>query len=262
MNTVDNLFSISSDARKVLFGLVCVVAIGWIYLLAGAGVGMDQVHMGGGEMTLMRPAWTPGHAALVFVMWAIMMVAIMLPSAAPTILQVAGLAHRRPGRARGVPRALFFTAGYLMVWTGFSFAATLLQWALDSAHLLSETMAIRSGVFAGLLVIAVALYQLTPLKQTSLRRCRASVGCLAEDQRGDVRGIVWQGMRYGVSCLGCCSGLMCLAFVGGLMNVAWMVIIALWVLAEKTLPWGSRMARLTAAGLVAWGSISLAIAAF
>ncbi|MGA8657767.1 MAG: DUF2182 domain-containing protein [Chthoniobacterales bacterium] len=122
-------------------------------------------------------------------------------------------AHKRPEGVGGISTALFFAAGYLMVWTGFSFAATLLQWALDSAHLLSETMAIRSRVVAGALVILVGLYQLTPLKQTFLRRCRSSVRCLAEDQYQSAWAIVRQGMQHDVSCLGCCSGLMCLSFV-------------------------------------------------
>ena len=259
-----NSFDMSQggDAGKVLFGLVCVVAIAWIYLLAGAGVEMEQMGMGGGKMMLMSPAWRPSYAALVFAMWAIMMVAMMLPSAAPAILKAVSLAHERPEGVGGIPTALFFAAGYLMVWTGFSFAATLLQWALDSAHLLSETMAIRSRVVAGVLVILVGLYQLTPLKQTFLRRCRSSVRCLAEDQHQSAWAIVRQGMQHGVSCLGCCSGLMCLSFVGGLMNTLWMAVVALWVLAEKTLPWGSCTARLTGAVLVAWGSVSLAIAVF
>jgi predicted metal-binding membrane protein len=136
--------------------------------------------------------------------------AMMLPSAAPAILKAVSLAHKRPEGVGGIPTALFFAAGYLMVWTGFSFAATLLQWALDSAHLLSETIAIRSRVVAGVLVILVGLYQLTPLKQTFLRRCRLSVRCLAEDQHQSARAIVRQGMQHGVSCLGCCSGLMAL----------------------------------------------------
>ena len=84
-----NSFDMSQggDAGKVLFGLVCVVAIAWIYLLAGAGVEMEQMGMGGGKMMLMSPAWRPSYAALVFAMRAIMMVALMLPSAAPAILK-------------------------------------------------------------------------------------------------------------------------------------------------------------------------------
>ena len=147
-----------------------------------------------------------------------------------------------------------------MVWTGFSFAATFLQWILDSRNLLSETMAIRDGVIAALLVLAVGLFQLTPLKRTCLRRCRSPMRSLSEDQLRSV-GAIWRlGLRDGVSCLGCCWALMCLLFVGGLMNSFWMVAIAFWVFAEKILPWGDRASFLGAAGLVAWGGASLAIA--
>lgn len=92
------------------------------------------------------------------------MVAMMLPSSAPAILKAVSLAHKRPEGVGGIPTTLFFAAGYLIVWTGFSFAATLLHWALDSAHLLSETMAIRSRVVAGVLVILVGPYQLNPVE--------------------------------------------------------------------------------------------------
>jgi predicted metal-binding membrane protein len=248
------------DAGSVLFGLVCLVAIAWIYLLAGAGVGMEQMDMGGGSLMLMQPEWTSTYAALVFFMWAVMMVAMMLPGAAPTILQVIGRRNERPAGMGGVMAAAYFTAGYLMIWIGFSVAATFLQWALSAADLLSETMAIRDSVIGALLVLAVGLFQLTPLKRTCLRHCRLPVQCRSEDQPRGARAIWRLGLREGVSCLGCCWALMCLLFVGGLMNPFWMVAIALWVFVEKILPQDDRVSFLGAAGLVAWGGASLAIA--
>jgi predicted metal-binding membrane protein len=179
------------DAGSVLFGLVCLVAIAWIYLLAGAGVGMEQMDMGGGSLMLMQPEWTSTYAALVFFMWAIMMVAMMLPSAAPAILQVIGRPNERPEGMGGVMAAVYFTAGYLMIWIGFSVAATFLQWALSAADLLSETMAIRDSVIAALLVLAVGLFQLTPLKRTCLRHWRLPVWWRSEDQPRNRRAI-WQ----------------------------------------------------------------------
>jgi len=131
-------------------------------------------------------------------MWSVMMVAMMLPSAAPAIVQVVGRSRRRAGGSSGMLRALFFVAGYLLVWSAFGAAATLLQWALDSAQLLSATMAIRSGVAAGAVVVAAGVYQLTPLKHASLGRCRASAGCFAEDQRESAGMMARQGLRYGV----------------------------------------------------------------
>ena len=131
------------DAGSVLFGLVCLVAVAWMYLLAGAGLGMEQMDMDGGSRMLMQPEWTSTYAALVFFMWAIMMVAMMLPSAAPAILQVIDRPNETLGIG-GIRAALHFTAGYLMIWIGFSVVATFLQWALSTAGLLSEeAMAIR-----------------------------------------------------------------------------------------------------------------------
>ncbi len=248
------------DAGKVLFGLVCVVVLAWSYLLVGAGIGMEQMDMGGGKIMLMSPAWSLSYAVLVLAMWIIMMMAMMLPSAAPAILRKIRLSHKRPNGIGSIPTALFFTAGYLTVWTGFSFSATFLQWALDCAHLLSEKMAIRNPVAARSFVIAAGLYQLTPLKQTRLRRCHSSGSCLAENRHQRTGTIVRQGMRYGVSCLGCCSVLMCLLFVGGLMNFWWMAVLTLFVLAEKMLQRDSRVTHLTGAGLIVWGSVLITVA--
>jgi predicted metal-binding membrane protein len=215
------------DQIAVLVVLIAIIAASWVYLLLGAGIEMDKMDMGGGQVMLMTPEWTPGHAALVLLMWAVMMAAMMLPGAAPAIVQIAGLAERSAERAYRIPTTLFFVIGYLMVWTGFSFAATFLQWILDSRNLLSETMAIRDGLVAALLVLAVGLFQSTPLKRTFLRRCRSPVRSLSEDQPRSA-GAMWRlGLRDGVSCLGCCWALMCLLFVGGLMNPFWMVAIAL-----------------------------------
>jgi predicted metal-binding membrane protein len=147
-----------------------------------------------------------------------------------------------------------------MVWVGFSVAATLLQWRLDSAGILFETMAIGSAVAAGLLLVTVGLYQLTPLKQACLHRCRACADRLPANAPQDAGGMVGRGLRYGISCLGCCGGLMGLMFVGGVMNVFWMAAIALGVLAEKLLLWGGGLARLAGAGPIVAGSIALAVA--
>jgi predicted metal-binding membrane protein len=248
------------ERTAVLVGLAALIATSWIYLLLGAGIEMDKMDMGGGAIMLMAPAWTSGHAALVLLMWAVMMTAMMLPGAAPAILRTVGVAHERADGTGGVVAALLFTAGYLTIWVGFSVAATLLQWGLDSAGFLSETMAIGGPAAAGALVVAVGLYQLTPLKQACLRHCRACADCSPENATEGTGGMVERGLRYGVSCLGCCGALMGLLFVGGVMNMVWMVAIAIGVLAEKLLPRGGGAARLAGAGLIAWGGIALAVA--
>jgi predicted metal-binding membrane protein len=210
--------------------------------------------MGGGKVMLMPPpSWSVGYAAITFAMWSIMMVAMMIPSAAPVIVRVAS-------GAQGFSAAALFTLGYLIVWTIFSAVATTAQWAFDSAHVLSDAMAIRSEVTAGLIVVAAGLYQLSPLKRNCLRRCCSSKTLLGDDRTTSPSAAMRQGISYGVSCLGCCWALMCLLFVVGVMNIFWIAAIAVLVLAEKTLPWGLRLARITAVGLIGWGSVALATA--
>ena len=237
--------------KPVLVGIACIVSASWIYLLSGAG--MPTMDMGGGNVMLMPPpSWSIGYAAVVFAMWSIMMVAMMLPTAAPTIIRIAS-------GAEGVSSGTFFTAGYLIVWIGFSAAATMAQWAFDSAHLLSDSMAIRSEVAASLIVVGAGLYQLSPAKRTCLRRCCSSNN-LPNEQTQSSSAAARAGLTYGVSCLGCCWALMCLLFVVGVMNIFWIAAITVCVLAEKTLPRGLLVARVTAVGLIGWGSFALAAA--
>ena len=109
-------------------------------------------------------------------------------------------------------------------------------------------------------MIAAGFYQLSPVKRSCLRRCCSSKNLLGDDQIRSPSVAVRAGLNYGVSCLGCCWALMCLLFVVGVMNILWIAVIAVWVLAEKSLPWGLRIARVTAIGLIGWGSVVLASA--
>jgi predicted metal-binding membrane protein len=240
------------DRTLVLTSLGAVIVLAWAYLLIGAGIKMDEMDMGSGQVMLMAPPWTPGYAVLIFFMWAIMMVAMMLPSAAPTILLVSALAQDRIA-----PVAVPFALGYVLVWIGFSLAATALQFGLDCAGILSETMAASSAAIAGIVLIVAGAYQWTPLKQACLRHCRSPLAFLLRHWRKGAWGAVTSGIRHGLFCLGCCWMLMGLLFVGGLMNLLWIAALAFLVLIEKTFPWGGRMSRVTGAALVAWGVLTL-----
>ena len=169
-----------------------------------------------------------GEPQLALGMWLAMMAAMMLPGAVPAAL-----------RAR---RKLPFLAGYFAIWAAFGLAAALLEFALESRHLLSENMGLRSGVAAGLALVAIGLYQLTPWKYACLRLCRST----------EVRPV-----RYGLACLGASWALMGILFVVGLMNLFWIAAVALWIAAEKALPWGGALAAAAGAGLIGWGTVSL-----
>lgn len=252
------LVPLRHDRAVVLGSLVVVIALAWTYLLLGAGIPMEMMDMGGGQVMAMPPEWTFGYAVVVFVMWAVMMVAMMLPSAAPVTLLVASIARKRAdaGAAAGVSTALF-VLGYLVVWLVFAIAGTALQLVFDEAGLLSETMAFGNTVLAGGVLVAAGVYQWTPLKEACLRHCRSPLEFLMFHWREGTLGSLTAGVRHGVFCLGCCWMLMALLFVGGIMNLLWIGAIALLVLVEKTLPWGGRMSRVTGALLVAWGIITL-----
>jgi len=152
---------------------------------------------------------------------------------------------------------MLFALGYLLVWCGFSLAATLLQWGFDNAGLLSEKMAFANAVLTSTVLIAAGVYQWTPLKDACLRHCRSPSEFLFRHLRLGLLGAVGTGVRHGLFCLGCCWMLMALLFVGGLMSLAWVGAIALFVLVEKTMPWGDRMSRFSGVLLILWGVANL-----
>jgi predicted metal-binding membrane protein len=231
------------DRAVALVALTAVTALAWLYTIAGAGTAMPSM-----PMMMIPMAWTPAHAALMLVMWAVMMMAMMLPSAAPMILLFATVTRKNgnnPGRATAV-----FGFGYILVWAGFSIAATAAQWGLEQAALLSPAMASTSATLAGSLLIATGVYQFTPLKEACLRSCRSPIEFLSAHWR---QGPLVMGLRHGVYCLGCCWALMLTLFVGGVMNLAWIAGLALFVLAEKVAPAGNWLGRIAGVALIAWG---------
>ncbi len=217
---------------------------------------MEAMDMGGGQMMPMAANWSLGYGALVFIMWSVMMVAMMLPSAAPITLLIATVAGRQSGaNSRGL--TALFVAGYLAVWVGFSTVATALQWALDQARLLSPTMAVNNKSFAAGMLIAVGLYQWTPWKTACLRHCRSPLDFILFHWRSSASGAFLSGAEHGLYCLGCCWMLMALLFVGGVMSIFWIGALALLVLVEKTMPWGEWVSRLVGVALTLWGIGSL-----
>jgi predicted metal-binding membrane protein len=255
------LSALRHDRAVVLGSLGVVIVLAWVYLALGAGIDMATMDMGGGRTMVMLPAWSPAYGFVVFLMWAVMMVAMMLPSAAPVTLLVAGIAKKRreTGTAAGAGAAPF-VIGYLAVWLAFAAVATLLQWGLDEAALLSDTMALGNTLVAGAVLVAAGIYQWTPLKEACLRHCRSPLDFLLFHWREGAVGALVSGLRHGTFCLGCCWMLMALLFVGGIMNLAWIAGIALLVLIEKTLPLGGRMGRAAGVVLVLCGAVTLAMA--
>jgi predicted metal-binding membrane protein len=191
-------------------------------------------------------------------MWAAMMIGMMLPTAAPMTLVYGAVARRSREQGSPLPSTSVFVAGYVAVWSLFSVVAALVQRSLDHASLLSSTMASNNFRLGGALVLAAGIYQLTPLKQSCLRNCRSPVEFLsAHWHGGGTVGALRLGARHGVYCLGCCWVLMGLLFVVGVMNLAWVAVIAAFVLVEKTVPFGRLSGRLAGIGLTGLGLAGL-----
>src|ERR687894_1292234 len=187
----------------------------------------------------MRPVpWTAAHFAMMLGMWAVMMVGMMLPAAAPMVLFFAAFARRSREQGHRVAPVGTFVAGYLAVWSAFALLATSLQWGLDRAALLSPHMAAVSPVLGGAILIAAGLYQWTPLKDACLGLCRSPVAFVMGHWRPGTAGAFRMGVEHGALCVGCCWALMALLFVGGVMNLLWVAAITAAVLAEKLAPRG------------------------
>jgi predicted metal-binding membrane protein len=212
----------------------------------------------GAQMVIMprMTSWQTVDLALVLAMWAIMMLAMMLPSAAPMILTFAALDRARH-QARPRSRLFAFVAGYVAVWSGFGVLATLLQWSLLEARLISPMMRSSSPWLGAGLLVAAGLYQLTPVKSACLTRCRSPLEFLTSEWRDQHLGALLMGLRHGLFCLGCCGPAMLLLFVLGVMNVLWIATLAVFVLVEKLLPVGDRVRTATGIVLLGWGTAVL-----
>ena len=152
----------------VTLSLVLVTGICWLYLWQMA-VSMGEFSGHSENMMPMIYAWTLIDFFLMFLMWAVMMVGMMVPSAAPMILAYESIGRQQPQYRH----TLSFSLGYVTMWTSFSLVATLLQWGLESAALLSPMLVNQSPWFGALILVAAGLYQFSPLKNRCLTQCRS-----------------------------------------------------------------------------------------
>ncbi len=164
--------------------------------------------------------------------WIVMMAAMMLPAVSPTVAL-----HARMTRQRGPARPAAFVSGYLVVWGAAGVAAYGI-FALGR-HALGPDLAWNSGGrwLAGGLLAAAAVYELTPLKDACLGKCRSPLGFLMGAWRDGVRGAAEMGAKHGAWCLGCCWALMVALFALGVMSLIWMAVVATLITVEKVLPW-------------------------
>ena len=248
---------LSREQLVMLAGLAGITALAWLYLIYDASR-MASMPMDAGGMAAMNghsggALLDPVSIGLTFVMWSVMMVAMMLPSASPAILMYSTLARKRKEAGTAIAPAWQFTLGYLAIWTAFSAVATVLQVGLQEAALLSEMMVSTSVWLSGILFVIAGIYQWLPIKDACLQKCRAPLQFFMFHWRSGKAGALRMGADHGAFCLGCCWALMLLLFVAGVMNLVWVALIAVFVLIEKLAPTGALVGRLTGLAMIAVG---------
>jgi predicted metal-binding membrane protein len=245
------LVILKRDRAIVVLGLAGTVALAWAYLIY---MDWGMRHMDVGMKMVIMPAmqyWNAWDLVLVFLMWTIMMVAMMVPAASPVILLFAEINRRRHQQAGALIRTAQFLVGYLTAWTGFSVLATLAQWGLLTAALVSPMMESTSKLLGVGLLLVAGLFQFSHLKYACLAHCRSPMGFLATEWRPGAWGAFRMGLKHGGYCLGCCWALMGLLFAFGVMNLLWVAGLTAFVLLEKITAnqWVSRLSGLL---FIAW----------
>lgn len=248
--------TLKHDRTIVLGALLGIAALAWFYMIREAHnmsrTGVCEclgMAMSGPDV---KP-WSTAEITPLFLMWAEMMVAMMIPSAAPMILTFAMVNRKRRGQERPFVPTSLFLSGYLIVWCVFSLGAALAQWALHGAALLSPMMESNSPLLGSALLISAGIFQWTPFKHACMNHCRSPLQFLLSDWREGRMGAFWMGIKHGAYCTGCCWLLMALLFVAGVMNMLWVAAITILVLLEKIAPPGWRLGNFIGVIFVAWG---------
>ncbi len=247
--------AVKRDRMVVLAAMGILIVLAWAYTVR---VALQSAPMSGAmAMPNMMP-WTAGDFGYMLVMWAVMMVAMMLPSVTPVILLFALVQRKRESAGRPYAPTAAFVSGYLLVWAGFSLLATTANWGLHTGGALSAMMGRVAPATGGVLLVAAGIFQWTRLKHACLDHCRSPIGFLMQHWREGTLGATVMGLHHGAYCLGCCWLLMVLLFVLGVMNLPWVAVLTVVVLAEKILPRGEILSRGLGALLVLWGGWLLA----
>ena len=250
-------------ARPKLVAVACVIALtalGWLYLA------LVTVPMDGVIAALCRPTfgagetWTASDFGLVAAMWAAMVLAMMLPSAAPMILTYAEIADTAARKGERIVSPFVIAAGYSVVWLGFALLATVAQLLFTRAALLDTGMASASALFSGAIFIGAGLYQFSALKHACLTQCRQPFPFFFAHWETTPRGVFRLGVKQGLFCLGCCWAMMVVMFAVGTMNVIWMAALAVVMTVEKITS-GNRLTYGLGAALIAIG-VAFVLVAF
>ena len=251
----------SRDHCIVYAGMFVVCLLGWGYMayMAWAMHNMDIVDMWMPPRAGTR-AWLPYDFYMLFMMWTLMMIAMMTPSVLPMVSMYVTVKKSKKTRGQAYAPTFIFLLGYLLAWTLFSVVISIAQYPLHTSGLLNPMMDSRSYLLSGAILLLAGVYQWTPWKDACLEQCRSPLHYLMTRWREGYVGAMRMGLHHGIYCIGCCWALMVVMFAVGVMNVLWMIAIAFFVLAEKISPVSAKYLRMISGlVLVVWGSYWLSL---
>ena len=226
----------------IIISVCTLIYLSWHYMLYDMTMNMDPV-----------ASWSATDVFMLFIMWAIMMAGMMLPSAIPVILLVDKLNLQRISSNQTYTPTIIFTFGYLIIWCIYSVVITLLQYFLHHLGLLTAMMDSANITFSASILIIAGIYQFSSFKQNCLKLCRSPLSMLSNDWQEGYKGALRLGLIHGSYCVGCCWFLMTVLFVSGVMNLKWILIITLVIVVEKVMPKGEIISKFLGALLIVFG---------
>jgi len=242
----------SAFARPKLIAAACIIAL---TLLGWAALALMSAGQGDMFAVLCRPsagALSAADVSVVALMWTAMVLAMMLPSAAPMILTYAEIADTAARKGEPVVSPFALAAGYTVIWLGYAALATILQIAVTRTALLNSGLAAASGLFAGAIFIAAGVYQFSAFKHACLRQCQHPFPFFFANWATTTRGVFRLGLKQGLFCVGCCWAMMLVMFAVGIMNIVWMAGLAVVMTVEK-IGAGRRFSHAVGAALILIG---------
>lgn len=243
--------TLKRDRRLVLSAMVLLATLAWTYTVY---LGVQHPMMAGTMTMPTMLQWSTADVVFMFIMWSLMMFAMMLPSVTPTVMIFGRVREKRKVTGRIYAPTGAFVSGYLLVWVGFSLLATSANWLLHTGGSMSSMMGKVGPLTGGLFLIVAGAFQWTPLKNACLEHCRSPMSFLMQHWREGNSGATLMGLHHGIYCLGCCWLMMLLLFVLGVMNLPWVAVLTIVVLAEKIIPRGEILSRGLGVLLIGWGA--------
>ena len=242
------------DQLFILIGVFALAALSWAYIINLSSMSSNPANSMIESVAMPQMSqWNIKDAMAAAIMWSVMMLAMMLPSAMPMILVFSAVNRKRHSLGNMFVPVWIFVFGYILVWAGFSLVAALIQFGLRNFALISTEIRIINPILSGVVLIAAGAYQFTPIKNVCLKNCQSPLGFIMGNWQEGKLGAFVMGLQHGLYCVGCCWILMLLLFVAGVMNLLWISIIAIFIFMEKLAPLSNLLSRIAGALFVAWG---------